>query len=368
MIVTLKKVLPAMERAGIRYMLGDESLLGLTEGDFEKYIFNPVFYILPSRINWLRYVILAFNLIFQGITVKPKWVYRHFRLKIRRKQGLSQKSPNFIFFLPLRATHDSYEIVETGRRCVFSKSDLFPLERFIQKDVSFSVPRNLDRFVDKYRDELLSNSYRKHPATFDRRSAMQAEQILFDVANILNQQKSHWWLEGGTLLGLYRDGKLLDWDHDVDLGVRFDSQAQISALLTALRKLPYYVKVLDFPNKTGLWNLGEVRLMKLFPRRFYFFHSELCLDLFIFYREDLDGSDTPVYKYVVHERNGYHPADLLDALSVLSFKGHSLGRPEKTEDFLRSKYGETWDTPVKEWHVAIDDKTILNNMDTNSST
>ena len=89
----------------------------------------------------------------------------------------------------------------------------------------------------------------------------------------------------------------------------------------------------------------------------------MCVDLFIFYREDLLGMDEPVYKYVVHERNGYHPSSILDDLDDLMYRGHRLGRPRDAEAFLASKYGENWKTPVKEWHVAIDDKTILNNME-----
>ena len=364
MIITLKQVLPAMERVRLKYVLGDESLLGLAEGDFEKYIFNPVLYIFPHRLNWLKYLALTILLMFHGITVKPKWLYGHLRFKLRRKQGWSQKATNFIFLLPLKARKDQFEITETGRSCSFATTDLLPLDPHLHKEIRFNVPHDLQRFTSQYRDALLSNSYRKHPSTFNGQTYLQAERMLFDVAAVLNAQGSHWWLEGGTLLGLYRDGKLLDWDHDIDLGLRYESKAQLKALIEALKNLEYYVKILDFPDKAGLWKLGDIRLIKLFPRRLYFFHTELCLDLFIFYRENFKATNEPVYKYVVHERNGFHPAAILDELSDLEYKGHQLGRPLQTEAFLASKYGESWGTPVKEWHVAIDDKTILNNMDT----
>jgi len=365
MIKTLEKVVRGLDAVQLGYVVGDESLLGLSEGDIDKYFFNHVLYLFPARFSWIRYFALVLILLVRGITVKPKWIYGGFRLKIRAKTGLFTKATNYIYLLPLVRHGDSFEIVETGRKCSYPKLALLPSDHKNYKGLKLSTPHDLDQFVKSYRNELLSNSYRTHPATFDAESAKQAENMLFNIAGVLNLQSAHWWLEGGTLLGVHRDGKLLDWDHDIDLGLRFDSEEQVSQLLKSLKKTPYYIKTLVFPQKTGVWNPGKFRLIKIFPRHFYFFHTNLCLDLFIFYRAPLDSSGELVYKYVVHERNGFHPATMLDELETIEFKGHQLKRPMNADNFLESKYGSDWQTPVKEWHVAIDDKTIQNNMDSN---
>jgi len=363
MTATLAKIIKALNTCGLPYMVGDESLLGLAEGDLEKYAFNITLYQLPTSCGWMKYGLLSFILLLQGVTVKPKIVHGHFRLKLRAKTGLLKKAPNFIFLIPLQKINDDFKLVERGRSITFPSSSIYSLDSVTYQTLTLSVPHDHQDFARLYRKELLSNKYRQHAVSLDTESAKQAEAMLFKIANILNASRTHWWLEGGTLLGLFRDGKLLDWDHDIDLGLRFESEDQIRELLKQLRKTPYYIKTLDFPEKAGVWNLGQLRLIKVFPRRFYFFHTELCLDLFIFYRESLPGLENPVYKYVVHQKNGYHPAALLDELETLTFKDHQLGRPADTAEFLKSKYGEGWQTPVKEWHVAIDDKTILRNMD-----
>ncbi|NQT62578.1 MAG: LicD family protein [Candidatus Marinimicrobia bacterium] len=363
MIQTLDKVFKALDRVGLESCIGDESLLGLAEGNLEKYIFDPVIYQFPTNLSGIRYIVLTLILYFQGIVVKPKWVHGSFRLKIRGKTDTGRKAANFIFLMRLKKTPGHLGIYEKNRSCVFPESAMRPLEDFPYKDIVIKTPPHLHQFSTDFKKQLFSNTYRTHPTSFDQQTADQAESMLFGIADILNTQRSHWWLEGGTLLGLFRDGKLLDWDHDIDLGLKFESEAQISKLIVELKKTPYYIKILDFPQKEGLWNLGNIRLIKIYPRRFYFFHTDLCLDLFVFYREAFEDETDPVYKYVVHQRNGYHSASILDDLTDLFHKGHRLGRPGQTETFLANKYGDNWSTPVKEWHVAIDDKSILNNMD-----
>ena len=92
--------------------------------------------------------------------------------------------------------------------------------------------------------------------------------------------------------------------------------------------------------------------------------DELCLDLFIFYREPHPDTGQDVYKYVVRQRNGYHPAAMLDEIQYIPFRQMQVSIPVNAEQFLESKYGPNWRTPVKDWNVALDDGTISNNRDT----
>ena len=36
------------------------------------------------------------------------------------------------------------------------------------------------------------------------------------VVNILNKEKIFYWIGQGSLLGIIRDNKLIEWDHDID--------------------------------------------------------------------------------------------------------------------------------------------------------
>jgi len=39
------------------------------------------------------------------------------------------------------------------------------------------------------------------------------------VINLLNENNIPYWLCQGTLLGIIRDNKLIEWDHDIDIAV-----------------------------------------------------------------------------------------------------------------------------------------------------
>ena len=44
----------------------------------------------------------------------------------------------------------------------------------------------------------------------------------FKAIEILNINKINYWICHGTLLGLIRDKKLIEWDHDIDIAVWSD--------------------------------------------------------------------------------------------------------------------------------------------------
>ena len=53
---------------------------------------------------------------------------------------------------------------------------------------------------------------------------------------ILKKSNVTYWIEGGTLLGAIRDNKLIPWDHDLDLGMKFFNQNQMIKLIKELKK------------------------------------------------------------------------------------------------------------------------------------
>lgn len=57
--------------------------------------------------------------------------------------------------------------------------------------------------------------------------------LLRDVVLALSEQGVETWLDQGTLLGTTRDGKLLPWDHDVDLGAWRDDITSCEPQLAA---------------------------------------------------------------------------------------------------------------------------------------
>ena len=164
-------------------------------------------------------------------------------------------------------------------------------------------------------------------------------------------------MEGGTLLGALRDQKLIPWDHDLDFGMRFQSNKQMKQLIRKLRR-QFYVSVKDFPKTDKIWSLGDYRVLKIYPRKFWFFKEELCLDLFIYYEGHVPELDEPVYKYVVWNRNAFHRKEFLEKTESITFYGKDIPVPSNPEKFIEVKYGADWRTPKKEWNVALNDGSI----------
>jgi len=44
-----------------------------------------------------------------------------------------------------------------------------------------------------------------------------ALKMLHDVCTELEKKKADYWLEGGTLLGVIRENRLLPWDNDISI-------------------------------------------------------------------------------------------------------------------------------------------------------
>ena len=61
------------------------------------------------------------------------------------------------------------------------------------------------------------------------------------ILTLFNANGVIYWLNSGTLLGLMREGKLLDYDQDIDLGLWADDEAALQELLPQFKKAGYNV-------------------------------------------------------------------------------------------------------------------------------
>ncbi len=351
-----EQFLNSLEKTGISFMIGADSLVGLSEGDLFKYSTNLKLFVF--RTNLLRWLILAIRLLFLGIILKPKIKSGYLYFKIRKKSGLFSKEPEFAVALPMNEMEQKFQVVLGGRSLKFDFSDILEIE----KKTDYPVPKKMTNFVRKYRSKLLADFYKNHNVSLDSNSETEAVELLHSVVKILNGLKIESWVEGGTLLGAVRDKKLIPWDHDLDMGMKFESTEQMKKIIRILKE-KFYVQVKNFPKKEGIWQLGDYRVLKIFPKKNIFFKGELCLDLFVYYREKLPNSDKEVYQYVVWDRNAYHELRFFDSVEQMTFYGKPIPIPAETEQFLAVKYGEGWWTPKKEWNVALDDGSVYKGTD-----
>lgn len=351
------RVLKTLEEGGYPYFLGADSLVGLTEGDPLKYSHHLKIYMFP--ISMAQRFRLFLSLFRQRIIMKPKWEQGNIFYKLRSRLDPLKKDATHVRILPILHNQDAYSVYLGGQFTQFQASHVSPehLSTLDLGDMKVSVPANLNGFVERYRQELMAGFYQKHVVAFDSESERQAVSFMHENIAIMRQAGITFWIEGGTLLGALRDQKLIPWDHDLDFGMIYRSEDEMQDLIRKLRRR-FHVSVRDFPNTEAIWQLGKYRVLKIFPRKYYFLKEDLCLDLFVYYKGSLPGSDEEVYKYVVWDRNAFHRKEFLERPEELEFYGGSVPVPAQPEKFIEVKYGKDWRTPVKEWNVALDDGSI----------
>ena len=123
-------------------------------------------------------------------------------------------------------------------------------------------------------------------------------QNLKDVITTFNQCNINYWLQGKTLLGMVRDNKLIENDHDEDIGTMCNNIESVcldiipklkdkgfeviratenNSMVSVMRNLRY-IDICFFINKDN--QIGYEK--KMFPTSYYESFTELNIDNFIY--------------------------------------------------------------------------------------
>lgn len=191
----------------------------------------------------------------------------------------------------------------------------------------------------------------------------EALSLLFDTTRALDECGVIYHLEGGTLLGLVRDGDLLPWDHDLDISILSKDRYIAERALKKLFYKGYRVKSKYFlAGKYALEESGH-RIIKIKKYKSHVFRGILSL----FKRKPLTPITLDVFVKYSDSENTYWQASS-KVMSVprchyeshdnVSFMGVELKTPNKVEEYLTLKYGD-WKVPVKEWKCSSDEGTII---------
>ncbi|MAR15292.1 MAG: hypothetical protein CMG21_02420 [Candidatus Marinimicrobia bacterium] len=350
-----KDTLNIIQKININYFIGAESLVALNEGNLFKYSENLKIYL--YNFNFLKIIALFIVLLKNKIILKPKIEHKKLLFKLRYKPNLFSKDKTFIKIFLMKEINGNYSVDIGNKQTLFKKEDIEITNKKID-DINISIPIKINQFVLKYKDELLSDFYKKYNTNFDSKGEQAAVKLMIDVKNIIENLSIDYWIEGGTLLGAIREKKLIPWDHDIDMGMINYSNDAIKKMIHNLKK-KFYVSVKTFNNMEGVWDLGEYRVIKVYPKKYFFLKDELCLDIFIYYKGNVPNVKNEVYKYVVWGKNAFHKKEFFDNLEKIEFYGESISVPSNYREFLKVKYGNDWETPKKKWNVAIDDGSII---------
>lgn len=186
--------------------------------------------------------------------------------------------------------------------------------------------------------------------------ATQAVEAIHDIAAALDSAACDYCLEGGTLLGVVREGRLLPWDDDVDLTVLSENQPRLLTAVKRLNKFKYRVRYRkNFINESPLVS-GEIRLVRVTRRKLFFWKGDVRVDIFL---KSVDRYSA--YWTVGHPRSFVKksvPKKYYQQLTSIAFEGQSVSIPQDYDEYLTLRYGD-WKVPVMEWNCLTDDKATI---------
>lgn len=218
---------------------------------------------------------------------------------------------------------------------------------------------------------------------------------LREIKEIFDKIGIDYWLDLGTLLGAVRDGKIIEWDTDVDLGTWYDNVKQIISTFPEFKKRGFYIEV---NRKTGfvatrrsgcsvdihsyrkrsdyaweVWIAEKRRIDKILssyayiltrgkhakPERVFTRKSEPFFSLLPLTLKQLLGD----IMWSVLEKLGcitpiVVPKRYFEELSTMQFYGMQFNAPFDVEKYLEYRYGKNWKTPTKKWTYYRDDGAI----------
>ena len=232
-------------------------------------------------------------------------------------------------------------------------------------------------------------------------------ELLKEVKEVLNKHNIEFWLDCGTLLGAVREGKFLEWEHDIDLGA-WQERVSDSIKISISRELSdsgfklYIAK--DYINYMSI-KKGEVVLDVNFYRlnndkaimsrltsknligKYLITFLKILLSPYYYeidFRKKFSrcirsilGMISRVLPFLVRNRiakiilvtykkigsmdvSWVIPSNYFSNLSTIRFYGMEFKVPAKAEEYLTYRYGKDWRIPKKEWVTERDDGSVLN--------
>ncbi len=203
------------------------------------------------------------------------------------------------------------------------------------------------------------------------------------ICNLLNEYRVEYWIDSGTLLGLAREGRVIEGDHDLDISMWSGNEEQLKKILPAVKKRGYKVSVKNYRGLNFKYKFSPC-----------FKSSSLDIDISLFRQEQNYAWCPQVYcmPYPFVNKNLFYylyalPHRIIQEIFIrkgavslhnwpwtTTYKVYMMwipGRffketasfydgipvPKDYRDYLVFRYGQ-WQVPRKDWFFIFDDGAI----------
>lgn len=184
----------------------------------------------------------------------------------------------------------------------------------------------------------------------------EAEQLMRWVAEIFEYLGMSYFLEGGTLLGIRRENRILPWDNDVDFSVLSKEIEKLPQLRKALIKKGLRLKIRYYEkDENPCFKKGDIRIFKIRKYRFFsLLKGRVAVDVFVKYHADNN------YFWRVGENTLKScPKAFYDENAKIKFKDFNYPTPTPIDNYLAHRYGKDWQVAKPDWDTFIDDTSIV---------
>ena len=164
---------------------------------------------------------------------------------------------------------------------------------------------------------------------------VERKNVYYEINNVikfLNKfEDCNYFFSCGTVLGLVREGRLLDWDTDVDIDILEPTELIINNIIDNMQALGYsYQRVL---KKGGRYS--QIVFIKA-P-----YHS---IDFCLWYKEK-NGFINDVPETNIFKRS--HPFEIYKEFKNVKIQNIEFRIPSDTNSYFKLLYGDDWRTPKK---------------------
>ncbi len=188
---------------------------------------------------------------------------------------------------------------------------------------------------------------KKRNVWFRRFSFIKLRAQFIEIIDLLNEKNIPYYLEGGALLGIVRNGDLLPWDNDTDLSINFEDRENLFFVAKEIKRLGWRCKFKNFVENTSFATRDDIRVLKISDYWLGIFKGPTKMDIFLKYPMGQSMCWSAANRYMQVDRKYYNGFDLI------KWNGRELRVPRNYENYLTEKYGD-WSITIKDWSAKVE--------------
>lgn len=159
--------------------------------------------------------------------------------------------------------------------------------------------------------------------------AKHGDSVIAKIHEVLTMSGHTFFVDAGTLIGIYRDGKLLKRDMDVDMGVKINSQEDILKIRELFKSNGFKLNIIFETPSNGViqdaFDYNGIRVdMSYFVTNQ---NNDICYILY---------DDNKIAKMTFSK---------IENTSSFKYKNQTVNIPIDSDLYLEERYGKTWRKP-----------------------